>query len=160
MDNIPYYAFSMQLSQVVTRLPSEVIIEGDTGPFNARAVWDTGAMRSVITPEVVKSLNQPYVDFITVTGVNNVSRVPVVVVSVILPNSIRITGLKAAVCDMRQGIDMLIGMDIISMGDLALSNGGDKTFFSFAIPSFPDKIDFVDKAEKLNRERNTPVAGG
>jgi hypothetical protein len=156
MDNIPYHAFSMQLSRVATRLPSEVIIEGDAGVFfNARAIWDTGAMRSVITPEVVKSLNQPYVDFITVTGVNNVSRVPVVVVSAILPNSIRITGLKAAVCDMRQGIDMLIGMDIISMGDLALGNGGNKTFFSFAIPPFPDRIDFVDKAEELNKKRRS-----
>jgi hypothetical protein len=154
MDNIPYHAFSIQLSQIAARLPSKVIIAGDTGaPFNARAIWDTGAMRSVITPEVVKSLNQPYVDFITVTGVNNVSRAPVVVVSVILPNSIRITGLKAVVCDMRQGIDMLIGMDIISMGDLAISNGGDKTFFSFAIPPFPGRIDFVDKVEELNRKK-------
>jgi hypothetical protein len=153
MDKIPYHAFSIQLSQVFNRLPSEVIIEGDTGAFNnARAVWDTGAMRSVVTPEVVKSLNQPYVDFVTVTGVNNVSRVPVVVLSVILPNNIRITNLKAVVCDMRQGIDMLIGMDIINMGDLVICNGSDKTFFSFAIPPFPDKIDLVDKAEALNKK--------
>jgi hypothetical protein len=155
MDNIPYHAFSIQLSQVATRLPSEVIISGDSGAlFKARAVWDTGAMRSVVTPEVVKFLNQPYVDFITVTGVNNVSKVPVVVLSVILPNNIRIVNLKTPVCDMRQKIDMLIGMDIISMGDLALSNGGDKTFFSFAIPSFPGRIDFVDKAEELNNRKN------
>jgi hypothetical protein len=143
----------MQLSQVVTRLPSEVVVAGDSNlSFNARAVWDTGAMRSVVTPQVVSSLALAYVDFVTVTGVNNVSRAPVVLVSVILPNSIRITGLKAVVSDMRQGIDMLIGMDIISMGDLALSNGDGKTFFSFAIPPFPDKIDFVDKAEALNRK--------
>jgi hypothetical protein len=154
MDSIPYHAFSMQLSQVVTRIPSEVVVAGDSGlSFNARAVWDTGAMRSVVTPQVVNSLALAYVDFVTVTGVNNVSRAPVVLVSAILPNNIRITGLKAVVSDMRQGIDMLIGMDIISMGDLALSNGGDKTFFSFAIPPFPDKIDFVDKVEALNRKK-------
>jgi hypothetical protein len=158
MDNIPYHAFSLQFSQVVNRLPSEVIVSGDSGEhFNSRAVWDTGAMRSVVTPELVKSLNQPYVDFVKVTGVNNISRVPVIIVSVILPNNIKITNLKAAVCDMRQGIDMLIGMDIISMGDLIISNGNNKTFFSFAIPPFPDTIDFVDKAETLNRERIGPA---
>jgi hypothetical protein len=155
MDNIPYHAFSIRCSQIVNRLPSEVVVEGDkNASFNARAIWDTGAMRSVVTPDVVKSLNQPYVDFVKVTGVNNISTAPVVIVSVILPNHIRITNLKAVVCDMRQGIDMLIGMDIISMGDMALCNGNAKTLFSFAIPSFSDKIDLVDKAESLNRAKS------
>jgi len=38
--------------------------------------------------------------------------------------------------------EMLIGMDIISFGDFALSNGNDQTLFSFAVPPFKDKIDF------------------
>jgi hypothetical protein len=33
-------------------------------------------------------------------------------------------------------------MDIISLGDFALSNGNDQTLFSFAVPPFRDKIDF------------------
>jgi hypothetical protein len=157
MDKIPYRAFSVQYSQITNRLHSEVVIEGDDGMFlNARAVWDTGAMRSVVTPEVAKSLHRSYVDFAKVTGVNNVSMAPVVIVSVILPNHVRITSLKTVVCDMRQGVDMLIGMDIIGLGDLALSNGNGRTFFSFVIPPVPGKIDFVDKVEFLNREKGEP----
>lgn len=34
-----------------------------------------------------------------------------------------------------QGIDVLIGMDIISMGDFAVSNFDGKTQFTFRIPS-------------------------
>jgi hypothetical protein len=34
-----------------------------------------------------------------------------------------------------QGIDVLIGMDIISLGDFAISNFDGKTQFSFRIPS-------------------------
>ena len=38
--------------------------------------------------------------------------------------------------------DMLIGMDIISKGDFAITNVGGKTTFSFRIPSV-ETIDFV-----------------
>jgi hypothetical protein len=126
---------------------------GDNGKPLVAHAGDTGAMRSVVTPEIAKLLDQPYVDFVTVTGVNNVSKVPVIILSVILPNNISITSLKTAICDMRQGIDMLIGMDIISRGDLALSNADDKTLFSFAIPPFHDKIDPVKKAANAAHPR-------
>ncbi len=35
----------------------------------------------------------------------------------------------------KQGIDVLIGMDIISNGDFAVSNYDGKTYFSFRLPS-------------------------
>jgi predicted aspartyl protease len=74
MAKIPYHAFSIQYSQTINRLPSEVIVEGEKGAsLNARAVWDTGAMRTVITPEVANHLNLVSADFVTVTGVNNIS---------------------------------------------------------------------------------------
>jgi hypothetical protein len=154
MDNMPHHAFSMRLSQIANRIPSEVILMGDDGtPFNGRAVWDTGAMKSVVTPKVAEALHQSHVDFVTVTGINNVSKVPVIVLSVILPNRIKIANLKTAVCDMRQGIDMLIGMDIIGMGDFFICNADNKTLFSYAVPPLPDKIDLVDRAEAANRKR-------
>ena len=37
-----------------------------------------------------------------------------------------------------QGIDILIGMDIISKGDFAISNYDGKTQFSFRLPSQQD----------------------
>ena len=45
---------------------------------------------------------------------------------------------------------MLIGMDIISLGDFAISNSGNRTLFSFVCPPFADKIDLLDKANKIN----------
>jgi hypothetical protein len=38
-------------------------------------------------------------------------------------------------------VDLLIGMDIIQLGDFSISNGAGKTLFTFAMPSFEDKID-------------------
>jgi hypothetical protein len=46
--------------------------------------------------------------------------------------------------------DMIIGMDIITMGDFAICNTDGKTSFSFAMPSFPDRINLADKAEAAN----------
>jgi hypothetical protein len=37
------------------------------------------------------------------------------------------------------------------MGDFAVCNAGNKTSFSFVIPSFPDKVDFANQAEAANR---------
>ena len=45
-----------------------------------------------------------------------------------------------------QGIDVLIGMDIISKGDFAISNYDEKTQFSFRLPSQKD----VDYKQELN----------
>ena len=47
--------------------------------------------------------------------------------------------------------DMLIGMDIIRMGDFAVCNADGKTSFSFAVPPFPDRIDLAEKTEADNK---------
>ena len=59
-----------------------------------------------------------------------------------LPNSVIKKSIKVAVCNITTNVGMIIGMDIISLGDFALSNGKDQTLFSFAVPPFQEKIDF------------------
>jgi len=49
--------------------------------------------------------------------------------------------------------EILIGMDIISMGDFAICNTDDKTSFSFAVPSLPDRINLADKVEAINENK-------
>lgn len=41
----------------------------------------------------------------------------------------------AACADLGPNIDLLIGMDIISLGDFAITNVNGKTTFSFRLPS-------------------------
>ncbi len=47
------------------------------------------------------------------------------------------------------GNDVLIGMDIICLGDLAITNKNRKTTFTFSIPPHKE-LDFVERANKLN----------
>jgi hypothetical protein len=55
------------------------------------------------------------------------------------------------ICDLKQDIDLLIGMDIILLGDFSISNGGGNTLFSFAIPSFENRTDHYEKALAVNK---------
>ena len=68
-----------------------------------------------------------------------------------MPNSVSIRGVRGSVCTIGGDADILIGMDIIKFGDLAISNGGGQTLFSFAIPPFENKTDLLEKANKTNK---------
>ena len=114
------------------------------------ALWDTGAMGSAVTPAVAQNLNLVPINRVKVNGINNASIADVVKISIGLPNMVMIHNVNAAVCNLVNGVDLLIGMDIITAGDFSLSNGGGKTLFSFAIPPFEKKTDLFEKAFTIN----------
>jgi len=103
---------------------------------SANALWDTGATMSVITPEIQNKLKITPVDKKTIAGIHITKEVDVMLITIELPNRVIKKTIKVAVCDMASNSEMLIGMDIISLGDFSLSNGGNQTLFSFAVPLF------------------------
>ena len=117
-----------------------------------RALWDTGAECTVITPEISNALDLIPIGNARIAGVNNISPAEIVKATVILPNNIRIPDMKIWVCNLIPNTDILIGMDIIDQGDFAISNAGGKTLFTFAIPPFEDKTDLYEKADAVNKE--------
>ena len=120
-------------------------------PYNAslsvstEALWDTGASISVIVPEIMNKLNVTPVDKKTIAGIHTTQTVDIVYVTVQLPNGVLKKTIEAAVCNIPSKTGMILGMDIILLGDFALSNGFDQTLFSFAVPPFKEKIDFSKK---------------
>jgi hypothetical protein len=117
-----------------------------------RALWDTGAECSVISPELSRALGLIPIGTTCIVGVNNTSPAGKVKITLVLPNRIRIPNLTVLVCTLIPGADMLIGMDIMMRGDSIISNGGGTTLFSFAIPSFPEKMDLHTKALEANEK--------
>ncbi|GMO69787.1 MAG: hypothetical protein Ta2A_18130 [Treponemataceae bacterium] len=67
----------------------------------------------------------------------------------ILPNEIKIAPVRVAVSEVR-GVDMLIGIDIIQIGDFSISTLNRETVFTFAFPPFADRTDLFAKAEAVN----------
>lgn len=105
------------------------------------ALWDTGATNCVITKSVATQLGLVEVGRIQAHGVNGPAIVPVYVVEIILPNGIRL------VRQVTEGIsggcwDVLIGMDVITLGDFCVSNYNGVTVFSFRMPS-KERTDYV-----------------
>jgi uncharacterized protein YwlG (UPF0340 family) len=114
---------------------------GQHPPFVAcKAIWDTGAMRSTISVETAKKLQLQPVRQAKVFHADGVSIRNVYYINLLLPNHIEVK--NVAVTDGNiEDTDVLIGMDIKTLCDFALTSPGNETKFSFMIPSTLD-IDF------------------
>ena len=105
------------------------------------AIWDTGATSSLITQRVAShfglisfaqsNINTPSGQFIS----------NIYFVNMLLPNQITINKLRVLE-GIGSNFDVLIGMDIITRGDFAVTNFASKTIFSFRMPS-RTMIDFT-----------------
>ena len=156
MSKSTYLAFRKEYSDITLRLTTEAVV-ADIAAQKAdkvTALWDTGAMLSSVTPAIARNLNLIPTNKIKVNGVNNISMADVTRLTIELPNQVVLQNIKVVICNLVEGIDLLIGMDIIKLGDLSISNGGGKTLFSFAIPPFDDKTDFYEKAVARNETKN------
>ena len=115
------------------------------------AVWDTGATNSVITPHIASQLMLSPIDTVKIIGVNSEGIAPVALVHISLPNNVLLSSRRVTIAKTGGGVEMLIGMDIISLGDFLISNADEKTSFSFVMPPFPDKPDWVERSNRMNK---------
>lgn len=99
-----------------------------------KAVWDTGAMNSVITPKIVSELGLVSLGKVKMHHANGDSLVDTYMINLLLPNQMEVHTLFVMEGDMSD-TDILIGMDVITMCDFAITNKGGNTVFSFDIPS-------------------------
>jgi predicted aspartyl protease len=99
------------------------------------AIWDTGATGTVISPNVVEKCNLKPIGKCNSHTASDTVIANVYLISIELPNKVIIPNLRVSEGNLPGEADILIGMDIISIGDLALTNGNGKTTFSFEIPA-------------------------
>lgn len=125
---------------------------------SVRAIWDTGATASVITSKVAKALSLVPVGMTEVHTAGGVRTCNVYIVDLRLPNDVYIPNVQVTEAEMTTN-DVLIGMDIITLGDFALTNFGGKTRFTFSIPS-TRVIDFVQEGQEMKRRAAMGQHGG
>lgn len=104
-------------------------------------IWDTGATNSVISKNVVDKLGLIPFTKVKSYHANGESIVDCYLVNLVLPNGVGIQAVKVTE-GILKGTDVLIGMDVITLGDFSITNFGGKTTFSFRIPSV-EEVDFV-----------------
>lgn len=124
-----YYPFSI-----------DNVPEGIENAPEFTALWDTGASISAISKKVIDALGLEIEGSINVATVNGLEKSNTYLISLILPNNYIQADLTVCECHSSKH-DVIVGMDIISKGDFAITNKDGKTKFTFQIPSTHD-IDF------------------
>ena len=114
------------------------------------ALWDTGAIASVISRGVATQLELPPEGTSKVFHAQGSELVPNFFVNLGLPNRVTFAGVRVTQ-GILQGFDVLIGMDVINTGDFAVTNRDGMTMLSFQIPSI-NRIDFVEILEERKRK--------
>ncbi len=105
--------------------------------IDIKGLWDTGAISSVISQRLVNKLKLFPISLCEMQYAQGRKIVNTYKINLLLPNGIEIRGLTVS-----EGIfndfDILIGMDIIRLGDFAITHKNGGTKFSFQIPSTND----------------------
>ena len=138
------HCFTKTYNGIVRSLPTIVSVESSTNTgklIEANALWDTGASSSLIRPEIAAKLDlKPISKTLMATPSDQEVPSNIYLINIYLPSKARIVKIQAL-----EGIpnncDMLIGMDVIAIGDFAVTNFNGQTKFSFRIPSMTE-IDF------------------
>ena len=120
------------------------------------AIWDTGATNSVITKKVVDELGLKPISVSEMHHAGGMSFANVYLLNIRLPNGLMVGHVRVTEAQLIDGtnipdgekMQVLIGMDIIGNGDLAITNLA-ATTMSFRIPSV-EEIDFVPQAKEHN----------
>ncbi|MDR3165583.1 MAG: SEC-C domain-containing protein [Synergistaceae bacterium] len=107
----------------------------------ATALWDTGATNTVMRPEVIAQLGISPFSYTRISTPSGNKDCGQYYINVDLPNEVRIRRIPAIEA-IPSNCDVLIGMDIIGLGDFAVTNHDGKTAFSFRMPSIQE-IDFA-----------------
>lgn len=149
-------AFSTLFDGSSRQLYNDVCISSNGNSVTVKALWDTGATMSAISHSVASDLNLISIGKQRVSTPTGKKEVNTHCVDVVLPNNVRFEGL--IVIDSEIGsqlvggepIGMLVGMDIISHGDFAVTNHKGKTVFTYRCPS-TNHIDFVKQIRVNNR---------
>lgn len=106
------------------------------------ALWDTGSSITVISDSLATELKLAKAGELDTDTAGGKIKANKYIISLSLPNRLNIENVMVSSGKLGPGIDILIGMDIIGLGDFVISNVDNKTVFSFRFPS-TRVIDFV-----------------
>lgn len=95
-----------------------------------KAIWDTGASGSAITSKVVTALGLIPTGGANVNTANGVVFQNTYTVDIGLPNGVLIGSIIVTeVAALSSGVDALIGMDVINLGDFSITNHNGLTLY-------------------------------
>jgi hypothetical protein len=110
-------------------------------------LWDTGATRSAISQDLVKVLDHRPSGAMHVSHAGGLRVSPTYVVNLYLPNQVAISGVIVTEFSAPPAFGVIIGMDVMALGDMAITNVAGDTCLSFRAPSIAT-IDYMAERNK------------
>jgi hypothetical protein len=112
--------------------------------FDARAMWDTGSTGCCISQNLAESLGLTSIASLDLVSAHGSKPSDAYILDILMPDGILVKNILAAEIIPSGSFDMIIGMNIISLGDFAISNDNGKTVMSFRLPAANIPIDFSE----------------
>ena len=141
--------YSARVGRIVTDVHLTLFYDPDAQPetpfplHKTTALWDTGAMTSVVTQSTAQAIGLVPVGAAMVNHAGGCSQSNTYLVNFFLPNRVLVHGVQVIECPDNAGVfGAIIGMDIISRGDFSITNCDGQTWMTFRIPSLR-RIDYV-----------------
>jgi hypothetical protein len=110
--------------------------------IEVRAMWDTGSTGCCICQKLAEYLELISIASLDLTSIHDSKPSSVYLLDMISPDKITANNVIAAEIIPSGEFDIIIGMNIISLGDFALTNDHGKTIMSFRLPAANIPIDF------------------
>ena len=140
--------FIASFGKISNRLTSKAIIKYGDKQAEALALWDTGATKSCISRNVIRTLGLVATGYCNVHTPTGKAKKRTYLVDVVLPGQIERNDIEVSESEIgKQGLGLLIGMDIINTGDFAVSNFNGNTEFGFRVPSV-ENVNLIDENSK------------
>lgn len=133
------------------KAPAEIINSKANKTCSTLAIWDTGATNSVITKSKATELGLIPVSKTQVRGVGGILVTNIYRVSIRLNNKNITINCLVTECEALSDDDntgLLIGMDIITLGDFTITNYNGKTTMTFRFPSLAE-VDYVKEVQEF-----------
>ena len=155
-------AFTIEHKVVVAVIKTEIGVSEIFDPaqdgeyprvHKINAIWDTGASASVITKNVIDTLGLKKIDDVITYTAAGPKDSEAYLINMVLPNRVAFPAVRVTDGDIA-GADALVGMDIISKGDIAITNRLGKTVMTFQVPS-SHSFDFVKEINRTRSKRDT-----
>lgn len=152
VNTLTHYGVGIEKAIKTPVKVKNMLTNAETDTFG---VWDTGATNSVITKAAAQRLGLTVVSMANVGGVHGNQTVPVYFVLLTLNNQnisvqVRVSEGNVASFSKDGDAEILIGMDVISLGDFCISNYNGQTLMTFRIPSLT-KIDYCEEVNLHNK---------
>ena len=131
-------AFTTSYPNIVRSIVTEIgIVTGVSGSstqvVKCKALWDTGAVYSVVSADFARKLGLTSFDSGRAYTAQGSYDTSVYLLDIFLPNGMIVKDLRVSDGTF-QDFDFLLGMDVISLGDFTITNK-EATKFTFRIPA-------------------------